>query len=227
MLLELSYPLDAAAPKWPTNPGEELEFVLAMDRGDNCFASTLHHHMHNGTHVDAPMHFYREGVSIDAIPIDKFYFDAPLILRVPKGRGEHVEIGELKEHEADIARADLLALYMGYADLRNRMPEAYIDAFPAMTPEAASYLRASFPKLKAVALDVVGADDPVTAGAACFPVHRALLAGEEPRPLLIFEDVDLARMWEHRSRIRTVCAFPMRYLGAEAAPVNMVAICGD
>lgn len=227
MLVELSYPLDAVSPHWPTNPEEDLEFVLAIDRGDNCYASTMHHHLHNGTHVDAPKHFYGKGIAIDQVPIERFHYTTPLILHFPRTRGGHVELADLKQYEAEIARADLLALYFGYADFRNTDAEKYLDAFPALAPDAARYLRECFPDLKAVALDVVGADDPVSAGAEGFPVHRALLAGDAHRPLLIFEDVDLATMWKFRDKIESVCAFPVRYREAEAAPVNMVALCRD
>lgn len=227
MLVELSYPLETKSPSWPTNPRESLEFVLAIDRGDNCYASTMHHHMHNGTHVDAPKHFYGGGIPIDAVPIGDFYYTSPVILKLPKTKGEHTGMDELRPHAAAIAKADLLALYTGYADLRNTAPDAYLDAFPALTPEAAAYLRSEFPRLKALALDVVGADDPVHAEADGFPVHKALLAGREPRPLLIYEDVDLAAMWACRAKIRAISAFPVRFVDAEAAPVNMVAICDD
>lgn len=224
MLTELSYTLHSTIPKWPTNPGETLEFVLSMDDGARCNASSIYHHMHNGTHVDAPKHFFNHGAAIEQLPIEDFYYIHPLVLHLPKKKGERVMLEDLLPHADAITQADLLCLYTGYASLRQQQPEVYIDGFPTIAPEAAHYLRHQFAALKAVALDVISVDDAVTGPSAGFPTHKAFLAGNEPRPLLLYEDVNLQKLWDIRHTVTAVCAFPIRFAGAEAAPVNIVAV---
>ena len=73
MITEISYILDADMPIWPTNPAERLEKVLSFENGDPNNAFSCYHHMHNGTHVDAPGHFSRGARMIEEIPVEDFY----------------------------------------------------------------------------------------------------------------------------------------------------------
>ncbi len=224
MITEISYILDADMPRWPTNPAERLEKVLSFENGDPNNAFSCYHHMHNGTHVDAPGHFSRGAKMIEEIPVEDFYYTNPVLLDFPRGKGGSVGREELQKYEDILENADLVCLYFHYADIRAKDPCRYVDDFPTMTPEAAVYLRSRFPKLKAVAVDVVGVDSTVTASEAGFPVHKALLDGDGYRPLLIYEDVDLKKMSEISGSIKEVCAFPVRWKGAEAGPVSMAVI---
>lgn len=223
MLTEISYVLNQTAPKWPTNPSERLEPVLSFSKGDVCNAYSVYHHMHNGTHVDAPCHFCPTGKTIDKIPVEEFFYTSPYIVDFRRGKGGRITLNDIKSIESEINQTDILCIYTGYADLRATDPVAFTDDFPALTLEAAVYLRKGFPKLKAIAIDVVGVDSPNTQG---FPIHKALLDHVEgsPRTLLLFEDVNTKKLIELKGRIQQICAFPVRWEGAEAAPLCMVAI---
>ena len=59
-----------AAPCWPGDPTPQLEPVLRVSQGDVCNLTVLHACLHNGTHVDAPLHFFDEVDDIAAIPLD-------------------------------------------------------------------------------------------------------------------------------------------------------------
>ena len=56
-----------AAPVYPGDPRPELEAVYRMENGDGCNLSVLHACLHNGTHMDAPLHFCGDGEDISAI----------------------------------------------------------------------------------------------------------------------------------------------------------------
>ena len=96
MLLELSYPFGPEEPKWPTNPNDSVVLDLSTSRGDICNTSTICHHMHNGTHVDAPRHFDPNGRTIDQIPAEDFLYEHPLLLHIPKGKSGRVLVEDLK-----------------------------------------------------------------------------------------------------------------------------------
>ena len=90
MITEISYILDADMPRWPTNPAERLEKVLSFENGDPNNAFSCYHHMHNGTHVDAPGHFSRGARMIEEIPVEDFYYTNPVLLDFPRGKGGSV-----------------------------------------------------------------------------------------------------------------------------------------
>ena len=226
MLLELSYPFGIDEPKWPTNPNDSFVLDASTDRGDFNNCSTITHHMHNGTHVDAPKHFFHGGKSIDQIPIEDFCFHAPLTLKIPKGKGERIRRADLEPFEAEIAKCDILLVYTGYADLRYAKPSAFIDDFPCWGEDAARYLRKGFPQLKAIAMDVLSVDSAVSGLAEGFPAHHAILDTNEENPertLLIFEDVNTKKLYEAGGKPKAIYAFPLRFKGLEASPISMVA----
>lgn len=57
-------------PVWPGTPPPVIERVLSMDKGEDCNVSHLNFSAHTGTHMDAPFHFLRDGVTMDALPLD-------------------------------------------------------------------------------------------------------------------------------------------------------------
>ena len=63
MVLELSYVNRPDMPKWPTNPEENYEGNGRIAQGSPSNASSVYHHLHTGTHVDAPWHFDDHGRS--------------------------------------------------------------------------------------------------------------------------------------------------------------------
>lgn len=226
MLLELSYVLSGSAPKWPTNPEETFVWEACTDRGDVNNASTITHHMHNGTHADAPKHFCATGRSIDELPIEDFCYRSPLVLKIVKGKGERIRRADLEPYADRIAKCDILLVYTGYADLREKDPKAYIDDFPCWGADAAAYLRKGFPELKAIAMDMLSVDSAVSGFAEGFPAHHAILDKDEAHPertLLIFEDVNTRKLYEAGRPAKAIYAFPVRFAGLEAAPIAMVA----
>ena len=59
-------------------PGDEspkAEQVLSVEKGDVCNLSVLSMCAHNGTHVDAPFHFLKDGKTVDKMPLDAFVGD--------------------------------------------------------------------------------------------------------------------------------------------------------
>ena len=57
---------------YPGDPKPEKEIKLKMSEGAVCNLSAFSMCAHNGTHVDAPLHFIREGKSVDRVELDRF-----------------------------------------------------------------------------------------------------------------------------------------------------------
>ena len=69
-LIDVSVPLDEHLPTYPNNTPFTVEPIKRVARGDSSNVSTLHLSAHAGTHVDAPRHFFDEGVGADALPLE-------------------------------------------------------------------------------------------------------------------------------------------------------------
>lgn len=57
---------------FPGDPVPKREQILNMADGAVCNLSVLQMCAHNGTHVDAPYHFYKDGKTIDAVSLEHF-----------------------------------------------------------------------------------------------------------------------------------------------------------
>src|SRR5215204_2579013 len=69
-LIDVSVPLDAALPTYPSNTPFSLEPIKRVARGESSNVSTLHMSAHGGTHVDAPRHFFDDRPGAEALPLE-------------------------------------------------------------------------------------------------------------------------------------------------------------
>lgn len=58
------------APVYPGDPRPELEPIHRMEDGAGCNLSVLHACLHNGTHMDAPLHFCADGKDMAAVNLE-------------------------------------------------------------------------------------------------------------------------------------------------------------
>ena len=222
MFLELSYELNESIPVYPGSPVERFQPRNRMAAGDFVNASQITHYLHNGTHVDAPFHFDQHGKTIDELPIEDFVYDRPLLINRKLTRSQLLKIEDLKAYDRELYSADILLIYTGYGDLRHQAA-VYVDDFPAVSEEAAKFIRTELLSVKAVAIDTLSIESATLAPKHNFKVHKTFLAGNlyGTRPLLIYEDVNIGIMVG--KKIRRIYAFPLRLKGLEASPVTIVA----
>jgi len=55
---------------WPGDPDVTIQRVFDLERGDPCNVSTVSMSLHVGTHMDAPLHYLPNGLSLDRMPPD-------------------------------------------------------------------------------------------------------------------------------------------------------------
>src|SRR4051812_22487802 len=66
--IDISVPVRSGMVHWPGDPEIKVERIRDMARGEVCNVSHLTLGAHTGTHMDAPLHFIREGKSMDQLP---------------------------------------------------------------------------------------------------------------------------------------------------------------
>lgn len=222
MYIELSYHYEENMPIYPSSPPEEIIPVTRIKKGDPSNTTIFKHYIHNGTHVDAPFHFYDQGETIEQIPIENFVYQSPLIIEKELKKSEFIQLDDLKRYEPEIRHADILLFYTGYSKDRDK-PEIYSDDFPALSEEAAKFIRNQLLNVMAVAIDVLSIESAIWGPKTGFKVHKTLLDGDlyHARPLLIFEDVNIKKIMG--KKIKKIYAFPLRITGIDGSPVNIVA----
>jgi arylformamidase len=222
MFVEMSYPLSPTIPVFPGLPLDEFKPHTRMKNGDESNTTLVSHFLHNGTHVDAPFHFYNKGLTIDQVPIENFCYSKPLIIQKKLSVGGLIVVDDLKALGAALYEADILLFCTGYYEFRTDK-SIYTNDFPSLSREAAEFIRNQLLNVKAVAIDTLSIESCIQGPKLKFIVHRSLLDGELycTRPILIYEDVNIGVILKRK--IDRIFSFPIRFVGLDGSPISMVA----
>src|SRR3954467_5823823 len=87
----------ATTPVYEGDAPMKFDFLKDMRRGDGFTLSAYSMGAHSGTHVDAPMHFVRDGAPIDRLSIDPFIGPARVI-DIPDAV-QAIDAAELNRHQ--------------------------------------------------------------------------------------------------------------------------------
>ena len=71
MLYDITQPL-FTADIYPGDPKPQRQMLMRIADGDVCNLTALSMCAHNGTHVDAPRHFYADGKGVGELALEKF-----------------------------------------------------------------------------------------------------------------------------------------------------------
>ncbi len=218
--VRLSYEVRFDDPGWPGNPTYTWEQLSSIAGGDLANFGLLHLCNHFGSHLDAPRHFNDEGRKIAQVPLERFVYERPRLVDVPKVDSELVTRAELEAHAAAIGEADLLLIRTGWSSVRASDPERYSSRGPGVAPEACEYL-IEFPELKAIALDCISLASYERIDPEGVLAHQILCGvGRGDRYVIIVEDIDLASYPPEASRVYAIPLFPE---GADSSPCTVFA----
>jgi arylformamidase len=70
-MLDISVPLSNQLPTWPGSPGVRIQRLQSMKEGADANVSRLDIDIHSGTHIDAPLHFIKDGKTTAEIPLER------------------------------------------------------------------------------------------------------------------------------------------------------------
>ena len=158
-VVDLTHPFDRNTIYWPTEDGFDLIRGKAgvTDKGYYYSANRFQGAEHGGTHVDAPIHFYKGRQTVDAIPIQRLIGEG-IVVDVSEACAQdadyQITIEDLRrwetEHQRQLVNVIVLLRtgngkhwqqrerYLGTAA---RGPEAVAQLhFPGLEPSAAQWL---------------------------------------------------------------------------------------
>jgi kynurenine formamidase len=213
-IVDLSHPVDDDTPVYPGDPLPHFEPATTVAvEGYN----VLHVQMgsQTGTHVDAPYHFLDDGARIDELPLELFL--GPAVVADVRGKPPHgrIEWADLEPWAERLAAGRILVLHTGWD--AHWGTDAYFE-HPFLTGDAAERVVAA--GVRTVALDALSLDETVVGGepADGFPAHLAVLGAGG----VIVEN--LRGLDGIRSPEPLLSVLPLRFAGADGAPVRAVAL---
>jgi kynurenine formamidase len=231
-IIDLTHPFDADTIYWPTDTsGFRLDQLARGETEGGWFYSAYAFCTaeHGGTHLDAPMHFHRDGHSVDTVPLEQLIGEGVVIDVSEAAAADanyRLTVADLSRHEAQHGPVPENAMVLLRTGWSTRWPDvrAYLGDD---TPGDASHL--AFPSYGAAAarilieeraVAVLGVDTAsIDHGpSADFPVHR-LAAANQVVGLENLTDLDALP-----ARGFTVVALPMKIAGGSGGPVRVIAL---
>jgi len=183
-------------------------------RGQGVQVTRLDMSVHAGTHMDAPRHFFPQGISIDQLPLDKLMGEAVLLDLGYLAPGSRIEAPDLAPFTEKIRRGDIVVLHTAYEECADD------DAYCFLAPEAAQWLVDQ--GIKCLGIDSPSVD-PLnrTGGPASretHPAHHVVLGAGVP---IVEGLVNLKSLPEGRFHF---CCLPLSIAGGDGSPARAVAV---
>jgi len=167
---------------------------------------------HQGTHLDAPFHFYDDGKTIEQMDLEHFVGEAHLVDLAPGGYLEAstpLTVGMFEAH-ADVFRPGARIIYRTGWDRAFGTPE-FFSGFPTLTLEAARWIAGR-------GIRMLGMDTP-TPSVDWKECHLILL--KEGVEIVIVESLT------HLEKLPPVFTFiglPLKIVGRDGSPIRAVAL---
>jgi arylformamidase len=190
---------------YPGDPRVTIEEFGSISKGDKCNLSFITFGSHTGTHVDAPKHFYDDGLTVDQLPLEHFIG----VAKVFEVKAEEaIATADLEEHE--IKPNDIVLLKTRNSSLVTKA--GFETGFVYFTPEAARYLAEI--GIRTLGFDYFSVDKFDGAGAEA---HYALLE----KNIVIIEGLNLSGIEPGEYEM---VALPLKIKGGNGSPVRVVLI---
>lgn len=234
IIIDLSHEFSKETIYWVTAKEFKLDTVFRgkTDKGFYYSANNITTAEHGGTHIDAPIHFYEGGQSVDEIPLEKLIGNGIKIDVSEKALNNPdylISIEDFTNWEAKenmkIPDGSIVLLETGYSkyypdkvkylgtDLRGSDAIKLLH-FPGLSPEAAAWLVKNR-NIKSIGLDTPSID---YGQSEYFKSHVILLSENIPA----FEN--LTNLDKLPANNFEVIALPMKIKGGSGGPLRIVAL---
>jgi kynurenine formamidase len=232
-VLDLTHPFDESTIYWPTEDGFKLirEAAGITEQGYYYAANRFMCAEHGGTHIDAPVHFFEKGKSVDQVSLERMIGPGACVDVAQKcatDRDYEVTVEDFEKWEADnkatlenrivLVRTGFgrywpdRAKYLGTAE-QGKAAVAKLH-FPGLDPAAADWL-VTRRRIRMVGIDTASIDHGQTQN---YPTHQRLFRDGVPARENVAEMSDLP------ADNFTVVALPMKIKGGSGAPCRIVAM---
>ena len=227
-VLDLTHTLGEDTPYIPvpniTFPFKKTLIATVARNGVAAYRWDIHEHL--GTQIDAPTHFFEQGLSLDLLPVARFVVPLVVIdvsVRATANADTSVTIADIEDWERRHGRIpDQAAVMMTSGwDSRIKDAKAFVNAdtsgamhFPGFSPEAASFLARSR-DVSGIGVDTLSLDPGLD---VTYATHKAWLATGKWGVELV------ANLRQAPPVGATVFVGATKVEGATGGPVRLVAV---
>jgi len=200
--IDISVPLSDDMVHWPEDPPVEIKRVLDMNNGDEYNLTHVSMAVHTGTHMDAPCHFRKSGMSIDKMPLTASVGKAR-VLEITDT--EFINVEEIRPHRI---RKGQRILFKTKNSRRRWEDKPFNKKFVHLSIEAAKYL--SERRVQTIGIDYLsigGYEGNV------IEVHDIILKAG----IWVIEGLDLSRI--EAGNYDLIC-LPIKISGSDGAPAR-------
>ena len=205
--LDVTATLDpTTTPVYEGDAPMKFDFLKDMRKGDGFTLSVFSLGAHSGTHIDAPMHFIRDGISVDRVPLESL-IGSVRVLEI----GDAVQAIDAAELNRQNWRGAERVFFRTRSSVRKWMTSpAFHRDFAYIAPDAAQLLADAGVKL--VGVDYISAEQ---FGAPAPRTHQILLGKGIP----IVEGLALENITPGDYE---AIVLPIKVAGHEGAPARAV-----
>lgn len=202
---DISAPITSEMPVYEGDPPVSITLSSSIEKGAPYNISHLTMSTHTGTHIDAPLHFLRNGKAVDEVSLDVLIGPALVVELI----GQR-EISREALNSARLAGEQRVLFKTSNSSLWNE--RGFRKDFVHMTESAARYLVEIGVRLVGIdylSVEKFGTTDPIT--------HLTLLKAG----VVILEGLNLSAV--ESGRYELIC-LPLRLKGAEGSPCRAVLV---
>lgn len=227
--IDLTHPFDKDTIFWPTEKGFSKQTVYYGDKAEGFFYAAFKFCTpeHGGTHIDAPIHFSKHGLTVDQINPENLIGEAVVIdvhAKVKRHPDYEISIGDIQQFEHQyrpLHKGDIVLFRTDWSQYWNNK-KAYLGSdkpgdvqnlhFPGISKEAAHYLVKA--NIKGIGIDTASIDPGIS---KTFDTHRIILGAS----LYGLENLD------NLSQLPSIGTFlivaPMKIKGGSGGPTRVFA----
>lgn len=210
-IIDLSHPLEHGQLNFPFDPKISILVHNTIDSiGYNMTEMSMA--SHQGTHLDAPFHFYDDGKTIEQMDLAHFVGEAHLVDLAPGGHleaGTPLTVGMFEAH-AGVFQPGARIIYRTGWDRMFGRPEFFTE-FPTLTLDAARWIADR-------GIRMLGMDTP-TPSTEWKECHLILL--KEGVEIVIVEGLTAL---EQLPPVFTFIGLPLKITGRDGSPIRAVAL---
>ena len=151
MIYDLSHLLHNDSPVYPGTDSPLFEQIASIEK--NGYRETsFQFHSHLGTHIDAPAHMLKDGLTLDKMDVSAFHGKA-IIIHVPEETSD-IERIFLEPFSKMLEDAEFVLFRTGWSNFWGQ--QKYFEEFPVLTTKALEFLLEF--NLKGIGFDTISAD---------------------------------------------------------------------